>query len=78
MSQSNRIILNFLNETELFASNPDLTEKAIQIFDFIQFLLDNDQNLTKTGNLNIGAKNLLHSRIEEIFGRKSLDDVFTE
>ena len=46
MSQSNRTILDFLNETEVFTNNPNLAEKAIQIFDYIQFLLDDERNLT--------------------------------
>ena len=36
------------------------------VFEFVQFLLDDDANLTPTGNLNAAARQRLRARIDEV------------
>lgn len=40
----------------------------IRLFEFAQYLFDNDDNLTKTLNLNKNAKEKLKQRMEDTFG----------
>jgi len=42
-------------------------ESASQVLDFVQYLLDDDANLTKSFNLNKAAKDQLVARIIEIY-----------
>jgi hypothetical protein len=37
------------------------------VFEFVQFLLDDDANLTPTGNLTAAARQKLRTRVEELF-----------
>jgi len=56
---------------ELLKKNPitDNDRKdLISLFEFAQYLFDNDDNLTKTLNLNKSAKEKLKQRMEETFG----------
>ncbi len=48
-----------------------LVKTAQNIFEYTQFLLDNDENLTRTGNLNKQAKAQLHLRINELLEIKT-------
>ena len=55
-------------------------DDAARIFDFVQFLLDDDDHLTPTGNLNAAAKAKLRARIDELIsdqaaGRGELSDL---
>jgi len=59
---------------------PGLVDDAARIFDFVQFLLDDDDHLTPTGNLNAAAKSKLRARIaelisEQVAGRGELSDL---
>lgn len=50
-----------------FKGKDNLVRKTIDIFDFTQFLLDDDKNLTKIGNLTSSAREELRKRINELF-----------
>jgi hypothetical protein len=39
---------------------------AGQIFEYVQFLLDEDSNLTPMGNMTSAARGLLKKRVDEI------------
>ena len=71
-SQSS-IIVNVLSKFN------DLTEgdiqNASQVLDFVQYLLDDDNNLTKTFNLSKEAKDKLTDRIIEVFESAELEEV---
>jgi hypothetical protein len=41
------------------------------VFEFVQFLLDDDANLTPTGNLNSAAKQKLRSRVQELIAAET-------
>ncbi len=43
--------------------NNQLAGMLSNIFHYTQFLLDDDSNLTRTGNLSSHARHLLHRRI---------------
>lgn len=45
---------------------PALAAAAAKIFDYAQFLLDDDEKLTRTGALNAEARELLRKRILEL------------
>lgn len=56
----------------------DLTIKDIQnasqVLDFVQYLLDDDANMTKSFGLNKAARDQLEARIKEVFeGRLALE-----
>jgi hypothetical protein len=67
MSGEEFSISNILKEDERIQDNPDLLEKILAVFDFTQYILDDDENLTKSANLNGNARTLLDKRIEELF-----------
>ena len=46
--------------------NPDDTRLAELTFEYVQFLLDDDTNLTPTGNLTGAARLKCRARLEEI------------
>ena len=60
-------ISEIIEQDTLIKKNPELKSKVISLFDFTQYLLDDDQNLTKTGNLTSAAKSKMDERIEELF-----------
>lgn len=41
------------------------------VFEFVQFLLDDDANLTPTGNLNSAAKQKLRGRLQELIAAET-------
>ena len=47
---------------------PDLLEVAGSIFDYAQYLLDDDQRLTKSGTLDGQGRDLLKTRALELLG----------
>lgn len=55
-----------LSRTDALAAQPGLVDDAARIFDFVQFLLDDDEHLTPTGNLNGVGKTKLRARIAEL------------
>lgn len=48
---------------------------AEQMFDYVQFLLDDDTNLTPTGNLTSAGRQKLRTRINELISAESPEDV---
>lgn len=44
-------------------------DQLVRLFEFTQYLYDNDENLTKTLNLTKTAKDQLLGRIDEFFAR---------
>lgn len=55
-----------LERLPLLAATPGLVAPLKNIFQYTQFLLDEEENLTRTGNLNSDARKLLHQRIFEV------------
>ena len=63
---------------DLLKESPDavehnLVEPLADVFSYTQYLLGDDENLTKIGNLNSSAKELLRSRILECFGFEEVE-----
>jgi hypothetical protein len=48
------------------------------VFEFVQFLLDDDANLTPTGNLNSAAKQKLRGRLQELITAETPGDAIAE
>lgn len=46
----------------------NIAEPMAGVFEYTQHLLDEEENLTKIGNLTTSAKDLLRQRILECFG----------
>ncbi len=65
---SKTTIDTLINELEAFEGNKLLVDTAGKIFEFTRFLLDDDKNLTRTGNLNSKAKEALRRRTLELLG----------
>ncbi len=55
-----------LKNNSVLDNNIELIKIAEAIFEYTQFLLDDDGNITKTGNLNSSAKEKLNERILEL------------
>lgn len=55
-----------LQRSEALAGAPGLSAAAAKIFDYAQYLLDDDDKLTRTGALNSDARELLRKRILEL------------
>ncbi len=70
-SQSS-IIVNVLSEYDEL--NEGDIKNASQVLDFVQYLLDDDNNLTKTFNLSKEAKDKLTDRIIEVFESSELEE----
>ncbi len=51
---------------------------ANRVFEFVQFLLDDDLNLTPAGNLNGAARSKLRTRIDELLSAETTVDVSPE
>ncbi|HEY1192469.1 MAG TPA: hypothetical protein VGE74_32900 [Gemmata sp.] len=47
---------------------PEDTRVAEFVFEFVQFLLDDDANLTPAGNLTGAARQKLRTRLDELIG----------
>ena len=62
-----------LASCEALANSPELSLAAARIFEYTQFLLDSDENLTRTGNLTGEAKRQLRARAFELLGIESDD-----
>jgi hypothetical protein len=60
--------LEFFRARSSLAPKPALAEAAGRLFDYAQFLLDKDENLTKIGNLSGSARELLRQRALELLG----------
>ena len=68
----NNAIKTLLQESSE-AVEHDLVEPLADVFSYTQYLLGDDENLTKIGNLNSSAKELLRSRILESFGFEEVE-----
>ncbi|NVB77683.1 MAG: hypothetical protein HOV81_04750 [Kofleriaceae bacterium] len=53
---------------EILAERPDLAAAAAAIFDYTQYLLDDDERLTKSGALDGEGRDLLRQRALETLG----------
>lgn len=53
---------------EILAERPDLASAAIAIFDYSQYLLDDDERLTKSGALDGVGRDQLRQRALETLG----------
>ncbi|MCP4111938.1 MAG: hypothetical protein GY749_41490 [Desulfobacteraceae bacterium] len=74
MSEKNYTVNELFENSEVFKEDKKTAEIARNIFDFTRFLLDNDENLTRTGNLNANAKEALRKRTAELLGDKDLHE----
>lgn len=63
---------------DAFSEDPRLADTACRIFEFTRFLIDDDDNLTRAGNLNARAKDALRQRTLEVLGVKTFSDENTE
>jgi hypothetical protein len=54
--------------------NPADARIAEAVFEFVQFLLDDDANLTPAGNLTGPARQKLRSRLQELVDAETLPD----
>jgi len=59
---------------DVFSEDPRLAGTASRIFEFTRFLIDDDDNLTRAGNLNARAKDALRQRTLELLGAKAFSD----
>jgi hypothetical protein len=57
----------------LLADRPDLATVAAAIFDYTQYLLDDDERLTKSGALDGEGRELLRARALEALGGVAAD-----
>ena len=53
---------------EILADRPDLAQVAAVVFDYAQYLLDDDERLTKGGALDGQGRALLSNRALELLG----------
>ena len=58
----------------ILAERPDLASAAAAIFDYTQYLLDDDERLTKSGTLDGEARERLRTRTLETLGGPTGDD----
>ncbi len=59
-------IRDLLGRTATLGGDPALIDASARLFDFVQFLLDDDENLTPAGNLTGKAKEKLRGRVDEL------------
>jgi hypothetical protein len=65
--------LAFFRVRSSLAGKPALADAAGRLFEYAQFLLDKDENLTKGGNLSGAARELLRQRALELLGGATAD-----
>jgi hypothetical protein len=63
---------------EILADRPDLASAAIAIFDYSQYLLDDDERLTKNGALDGVGRDQLRQRALETLGGPAIADETAE
>ena len=68
MAHDDLSVQTLLEQSEALKNQVTLAAKAHSIFEFTNFLLDDDENLTKTGNLKKEAKERLRERALELLG----------
>jgi len=59
-------VRELLAGSEALSGDPALAEAAFRLFEFVQFLLDDDENLTAAGNLGGAARARLRERMNEL------------
>ena len=70
MTETDNLSIRGILETdELAQENVDLVQKLISVFEYTQYLLDDESHLTKTLNFNSVGKAKLDKRILELFMR---------
>ncbi len=62
----------------ILADRPDLAQVAAVIFDYTQYLLDDDERLTKGGALDGQGRELLCARALELLGGPAAEDAEDE
>jgi hypothetical protein len=62
----------------ILADRPDLAPAAAAIFDYTQYLLDDDERLTKSGALDGEARERLRARTLETLGGPTDDEPVDE
>jgi hypothetical protein len=67
-SSASSSVATLLAGTEALAGDAALKDIATRVFEFTQFLLDDDENLTKVGNLDGEARARLQARCLELLG----------
>lgn len=66
-------VSTLLQQTPALAGAPALAAAAAKIFDYAQYLLDDDEKLTRTGALNAEARELLRKRVLELTADTDLE-----
>lgn len=66
MSDSTWDLAALLRRAEALQEHPALVPVAKGVFEYTQVLLDDEDNLTRVGNLNADARALLRARTEEL------------
>lgn len=70
MANDDLSVQNLLEQSDALKDQKRLAAQAQSIFEFTNFLLDDDDNLTKTGNLKGEAKARLRARALELLGHE--------
>jgi len=68
MANNTLTIEDLITQSDVFINDASLAKAAKGIFEFTHFLLDNDENLTRTSNLNSKAREALQQRTLELLG----------
>lgn len=67
-------IRDVLARSEALAQDKALVDVGVRLFEFVQFLLDDDENLTAAGNLNGKARERLRARLDELLDAGDLPE----
>lgn len=67
-AQDDLTVPSLLASCEALEETPELAAVVAKLFEYTQFLLDSDDNLTRTGNLTGEAKRRLRARAFELLG----------
>lgn len=67
-------IRDVLAKSDALAQDKGLVDVGTRLFEFVQFLLDEDENLTAAGNLNGQARERLRQRLDELLSADSLPE----
>lgn len=65
-------VRDVLARCEALQQDKSLVDVGVRMFEFVQFLLDEDENLTAAGNLNGKAKERLRARTDELLDATAL------
>jgi hypothetical protein len=70
-------IRDVLAKSEALSQDNGLVDVGVRLFEFVQFLLDEDENLTAAGNLNGKARERLRERLDELLTATTLPETVT-